>query len=132
MQSRATTKPASIASPAPVRRVTQSLCERSGRTLLLRFEDDAEALEVRAPDGTLELTIRLTAEGPILQVRSARVELVGTRAVEVKCERFEVAASEDVAIHAGRAIELEARLGDISVTANDDVVVAGERIYLNP
>jgi hypothetical protein len=155
MQERSTLKLSEHAASRVLARSNSLFSERSGRTLVLAFEKDADTLEVRAPDGTLEFSIRLTPEGPVLQLRSTRIELVGTRDVQVKCGRFSVEATEDVVIHAegditqragGRAvvdatgnaeinahaIELGARLGGIGVRANDDVVVAGERIYLNP
>jgi hypothetical protein len=136
-------------------RSESSFLEASGRTLVVTTEKAGETLEIRAPNGAIELVVRLTPEGPVLQLRSSRLELVATGEVQVTCSRFSVEASEDVHIHAAgdlvesaggravlaaagpalieaRSVELGARLGNIALRANDEVIVEGERIHLNP
>src|SRR5262245_22815842 len=76
------------------------LLERSGRTLLVTGRTAGETLEIRSPSGAVELLIRITAEGPVLQLRSSRLELVATGEVLVSCQRFSVEASADVHIRA--------------------------------
>lgn len=127
---------------------------RSGRTIVLLLEEGGERLRVAAPGGGVELSIRLTPEGPVLELHGAAIELVASREVAVRCERFVVDAREDVVIAAGgdkreaiagdhvtevggqsrseaRGVAVTARLGSVEVKANDDVALVGERIFLN-
>ena len=97
-----------------------SLAAAHGRSI---DTDDRECLRIRDRDGTIELEIRITAEGPRLSMRGAAIELSATRSVDVRCERFTVAAELGVSLAAER--------GDVRLDAGDDVIVTGERILLN-
>lgn len=81
-----------------------------------------EAVELRSPSGQLELRIKLTAEGPVLQVEGARVELRAAESVAVDCKRFEVRAAEGVTLRTE---------GTVDVEAKDDVTIVGKLIHLN-
>lgn len=74
-------------------------------------------------DGAVELEVRVTVDGPRLVVRGAAIELVATRSLDVRCERFSVTAELGVSLTAER--------GDVRLDAGDDVVVTGERVLLN-
>lgn len=136
--------------PAPV----EIQAPRSGRIVVLHFEEGGEHLRIAAPGGATELSVRLTPEGPVLELHGAAIELVASREVAVRCERFVVDAREDVVIAAGgdkreaiagdhltevggqsrseaRGVAVTARLGSVEVKANDDVALVGERIFLN-
>lgn len=131
-----------------------AVAPHSGCTIALRFEGETERIVIAAPDGATELSVRLTREGPVLELRGASIEIEATRAVAVRCERFELAAREAVVIASGgelretaagdhalvvggrsstqaHAVAITARLGNVDVKANDDVELHGERIYLN-
>lgn len=117
---------------------TEIVAPRSGRRLRVDSDGDHDRLVIRAPDGAAEMTIRLTAEGPVVELRSASLELSATRDVTVRCQRFDVEASAGVELCSGErvhvdadAVELNARRGNVDVRANDDVTVSGERIFLN-
>jgi hypothetical protein len=130
------------------------LAPRSGRRVRLHPGADQDRLVIHAPDGSAELTIRITADGPVLEVRSASLVLTAAREVTVRCEHFVVEAAGDVELSSGgdmqqrtggdlivqsrgdthleaHAIGLAARMGNVDVSANDDVTVCGERIFLN-
>lgn len=102
---------------------------RSGRTVAVDAADP-DAITVRAPDGVIELSVRFTAEGPVLRFASAAVELTATRSVSVACETFSVRASGSARIE-GDAVEIESTRGDVTVKANDDARIYGERVRLN-
>lgn len=102
---------------------------RSGRTVAVDAADP-DAITVRAPDGVVELSVRFTAEGPVLRFASAAVELTATRAVSVACETFSVRATGNARIE-GDAVEIESTRGDVTVKANDDARIYGERVRLN-
>lgn len=111
---------------------------RSGRSVEVEEGEDGEDLSVRAPDGRIELSIRLTDRGPVLHVRAADLVLEGERSVEVACDDFRVRARNAMDLSAGgnarvegHAVDLESRRADVSLKANDDVRLDGERILLN-
>ena len=110
----------------------------SGRSIALESDVEEDRLVIRAPDGAVELTIRLTAAGPVLSLRGASLELTATESVTIECDRFAVRARGDAEVVAGgdarvegHAAHVQARRGNVEIQANDDVVVEGERIYLN-
>jgi hypothetical protein len=72
----------------------------SGRTVRIRASAEAEELEVRSPSGEVEVKITLTAAGPVVRLRSARLELEAAEDVAVRCRRFEVQASDEVRLRA--------------------------------
>jgi hypothetical protein len=124
------------------------------RVLICRdADDDAEAVEIRAPDGRIELRIRLTDEGPVLCLDAVRLQLAAEE-VAVSCDRFAVDARSAVEMHtqgeyrqrshgdatvqsrgdlrlSGQSTELGATFGELRLHANDDVRVNGERVRLN-
>jgi hypothetical protein len=64
----------------------------SGRTLVLRIGSAGEDIEIRSAGGDLDLRITLTDAGPVVALRSARVE-VDTADVAFRCRDFDVQAS---------------------------------------
>ena len=61
---------------------------RDGRKLVLSEQGADQLVEIRNESGMLEVRIRLTEEGPVLQMESARLELKGGE-VEVTGEKNE-------------------------------------------
>lgn len=125
----------------------------SGRSLETGAEGDADLIELRDPEGRLELRLRVTPEGPVLEIDAAALRLCA-RDVTVSCERFAIEADRSVALHSGGEIvqraegdlaaqslgevrvhgastELRATLGELRLHANDDVRIDGERVRLN-
>ena len=115
---------------------------------------EQDLVTISAPDGTVELQIKLTPEGPILQVSAAAIEMSATERIALRCNELDVAVKERVNLKCdgdlqqtvkgnldsttegtarveARRIGLEATWGDVDVKANDDVYLTGERIYLN-
>ena len=88
---------------------------RDGRKLVVSEQGGDQLVEIRNESGMLEVRIRLTEEGPVLQMESARLSLKATEAVEIE--------SKQVAIKASEKIDVEAK---------GDVVVIGAMIHLNP
>lgn len=74
--------------------------------------------------------MKLTPEGLILQMESIRLNLKSSEAVSVECKTFEVRATDGVDVHSDGGMQLSGQ-ADVRVNANGDVVVTGEKIYLN-
>lgn len=79
---------------------------RFGRTLSVEPGGDEEVVELRAASGELELRLRLTEDGVVLQLEAARISL-----------------------KAEQSIDLESR--SINLNAEGDLRVSGNRVYIN-
>jgi hypothetical protein len=93
---------------------------RDGRKLVVGENDSL--VEIRSPSGMLELRIKLTEEGPVLQMESVRMQLKATESVEIAAKRVDIVAT-DVDIKAEESIDV--------VAENNDVRVIGKKIHLN-
>jgi phage gp45-like len=85
-----------------------------GRTLVVEPTDEADLVEIRAADGALELRIKLTPDGVVLQLEAARIALKADESIDVDCKTFNVNAESDVRIE-----------------SRADLRVRGERVYIN-
>ncbi len=103
---------------------------RDGRKLVLSEEGGEQLVEIKNPSGMLELRVRLTEAGPVLQMEAARLQLKATEAVEIESARVEIKATEHVALSSGGAIEVTSEEGT-TVESNGDVRVVGKMIWLN-
>lgn len=95
---------------------------REGRTLSVESSGSEELVEVRSSSGQVELRIRLTEEGPVLQLESARLQLKASEAVEIESKRVEIKATETLQL---------ASDNEVKVDAEGEVRVNGKMIYLN-
>lgn len=95
---------------------------REGRTLSVEHSGTDELVEIRSSSGQVEVRIRLTEEGPVLQMESARLQLKASEAVEIESKRVEIRATETV--------QLQSK-DEIKVDAEGEVRVNGKMIYLN-
>jgi phage gp45-like len=79
---------------------------RHGRTLSLLADGADEVVELRDGAGRLELRLKLTEDGVVLQLEGARISL-----------------------RAEQSIDLESR--EITLKAATDLRINGERVYIN-
>jgi phage gp45-like len=86
-----------------------------GRTLTVEPGQGADLLEVHAPDGRLELRLKLTEDGVVLQLEAARIALKADESIDVDCKTFNLNAVSDV--------NLQSQAGDLRVR--------GERVFIN-
>jgi hypothetical protein len=101
----------------------------SGRSVLLRVADGREELEVRGPEGAVELVVLLTADGPVVRLSGARLELESLDAVAVRCRRFEVEAAEAAHLHSAGEVRLTGE--EVRVRTEGDIHMDGAVIRLN-
>ncbi len=88
---------------------------RNGRRLVVSEQHGDQLVEIRNESGMLEVRIRLTEEGPVLQMDVARLQLKASESVQIESKRVEIKSSEDM-----------------SLTADGDLVAIGKIIHLNP
>jgi phage baseplate assembly protein gpV len=94
---------------------------QGGRTLVVEPAGDEDLVEVRAASGTVEIRLRLTDDGPVLELESVRLSLRAAKSVDVEATEFNVSADE---------ISLGGK-ADVRIDAGGEVVVTGETIRLN-
>ncbi|HTV18953.1 MAG TPA: hypothetical protein VMG12_09790 [Polyangiaceae bacterium] len=115
---------------------------------------NASLVRISNPEGRVELTVRCTADGCVLEFASADLALSAPGKVSLQCEELAVEARRHLALNTegdwtshvaghsttrvgGRAethadeLELRANRGDALVHANDRVRLVGEQILLN-
>lgn len=95
---------------------------REGRTMTIAEESTGELVEIRSSSGQIELRIKLTQDGPVLQMESVKLELKATESVEIASKRVEIKATE--------TLQLESK-NEIKADAEGEVRVNGKMIYLN-
>lgn len=126
----------------------------AGRALEVGGEEGAERIQIRSAEGQVLLSIRMTAEGPVLAVAGVSLEIAAARTLSLSCETLRVQAAGDAAIEVGgslreavrgsavreagkaarltaREVKVEASPGGVEIRANDDVDIVGERVRLN-
>ena len=74
---------------------------RDGRKLVGSDEGSDQLVEIRSESGMLELRIKLTEEGPVLQMESVRLSLKASEAVEIESKRVAINGTEQVAVTGG-------------------------------
>lgn len=95
---------------------------REGRTLSVEQTGTDDLVEVRSSSGQVELRIRLTEDGPVLQMESARLQLKASESVEIESKRIALRATESVKLESENEIKAE---------AEGEVRVNGKTIWLN-
>lgn len=111
----------------------------------LTIEDGGRLLRLRAADGSTPMRIRITPEGPVLEVDGALAVRAGG-ALDLEGEsvrihsrsRLLLSADGDAAfrvrgdlLNRARTHDLRSELGDVKIAANDDVRINGERVLVN-
>jgi len=102
---------------------------RDGRTLIVSEQAGDQLVEIRNPSGLLELRIKLTEEGPVLQMESVRMQLKATEAVEIAAKRVEIKGTEQLELAGGEVAVTSDE--DVDVDAKGEVHVVGKMIFLN-
>jgi hypothetical protein len=106
----------------------------------LHIESDgaAHVLRLVGPGGGQRLEIVVTPQGPVLRLAGGlRVELAGDLAVDARRvalhgrEGLALSSGADASIVAAGDLAARAELGDLSLRANDDVRIDGERVRTN-
>lgn len=95
---------------------------REGRTLSIEEAGADELVEIRSSSGQVELRIKLTEDGPVLQMESVRLQIKASEAIEIESKRVEIKATETLQL---------ASDNEVKVDAEGEVRVNGKMIYLN-
>ncbi len=109
---------------------TRQLYLRDGRTLSVSGAGTEELVEIHGSSGMLELRIKLTEAGPVLQMESVRLQLKAAESIDIETKRLNVKTEESTTIESAGEIRLAGE-ADVRVDANGEVHVKGAMIYLN-
>jgi hypothetical protein len=101
-----------------------------GRRVVVHVGGSDAAIEVRSPEGEIEVRIEVTQAGPVVRLRGARLEIESPDAVAVRCQRLEIAASERAEIRSEGDVKVAAG-GAMDLDAKRDMKLVGDRIFLN-
>ena len=107
-----------------------SIALQHGRHLSIAASGEDDLVEIRNPDGSIELRVRMTADGPVLQMESLRLSLKAAQDVEVECANFSVRSREQMTLQADGALRISGE-ADVHMDANGEVHVKGTLIHLN-
>jgi len=83
---------------------------RHGRTLTVEPAGNDEVVEIHDASGVLELRVKLTDDGVVLQLEGARISLRATESVEVECRTFTVNADADLRLQAQGDVRVEGKV----------------------
>lgn len=101
-----------------------------GRTLAIASEPTSEIIEIRASSGQVELRVRMTEDGPVLQLDAVKLEVNAESSVAIACQSFSVEAEESVNIASKAGLRVQSQ-EELQIESKGDVRVAGEKIWLN-
>lgn len=103
---------------------------RDGRKLVVSEAGSDQLVEIRAESGMVEVRIRLTEQGPVLQMEAVSLQLKASEKVEIEGAQVKITGTERLQLQGGD-VEVEAER-DVKVEGKEgDVRVLGTKIYLN-
>lgn len=97
-----------------------------GRTVAV----DGQSVEIRAAGGEVELRIKLTPEGPVLQLEGVKVEINAAESIAMKTKNFSVDASESLTLGTEGDLKVTST-GEMTLNSVADMIVKGKIIWLN-
>ena len=109
---------------------TRQLYLRDGRTLTVTGQASEELVEIRSSAGMVEVRIRMTEQGPVLQMEAVRMQLKAAEAVDIETRQLNVRTEEGVNVAAKGDIKLAGE-SDVLVDAAGEGRINGKMIYLN-
>ena len=100
----------------------QVLALRSGATVSIHPDPRGETIVLRSAGGSVDLSIRMTDQGPVLSLRGVRLEIDATEELAVRCREFSVDARDGVRLTSG---------GNVQVRSQGQTFIDGDFVNLN-
>ncbi len=88
-----------------------------------------EVIEIHGAEG-LEVEIRLTAEGPILRLHAAQVQIEATESLTLRGKRVGIEATEAISLSSEGRLDLTAK-ADLDLRTEAELHATAEMIWLN-
>jgi len=125
----------------------------SGRTVLAETTALGERVQIRSPDGVMEVAIRFEAAGPVLEVRAMSLAFDAQK-IALRCEELttevrgnatlKVGGNLDELVHGrrrvaslgptsitGRDVDVTADAGELRASSRDDLSINGKNVLIN-
>ena len=102
----------------------------SGRQVAIRVDGEREQLVLVGLDGSVELQVVLTDDGPVLRMPTARIALDGADELCLAARKLRLQGAEEVTVASGGRVDLQSA-GETGIKAEGEVRVEGSLIYLN-
>jgi hypothetical protein len=102
----------------------------SGATLTVRSDALGDEIQLRSANGTMELRIRMTDEGPVLSLRGVKLEIEATDSIAVSCREFAVNTAESVRVNSGGDFEVRSA-HDIRLKSAADTSLDADYVKIN-
>ena len=125
----------------------------SGRAVHVSASAEGERVMVTSRQGTLEVAIRFTDAGPVLELRAAAIDLTA-KTIAVRCESLDMQVSGDATttvdgnldehvrgrrratsagptVVAARDLDLSADAGQLRASSRDDLSIQGLNVLIN-
>ena len=125
-----TTEPANAnQAPSAIEKPNEARLLPSGRSVVLHVDGAHEAIELRSPEGEVEVSIVMTESGPVVKLKGARLELEAPDSLSVRCRHLDLQATESARLRSDGELHLDAQEGWIET--RDDIHINGKIIRLN-
>ncbi|MBV8758071.1 MAG: hypothetical protein JO257_12365 [Deltaproteobacteria bacterium] len=102
---------------------------KDGRKLTLSEQGGDQLVEIRNESGLVEVRIKLTEEGPVLQMEAVRMQLKASEQLSIESQAVEIKGAERVEVSGGK-VDVTAE-EDVNVESKAEVRVRGKMIWLN-
>lgn len=102
---------------------------KDGRKLTLSEQGGDQLVEIRNESGLVEVRIKLTEEGPVLQMEAVRMQLKASEQVSIESQSVAIKGAEHVEVSGGK-VDVTAE-EDVNVESKAEVRVRGKMIWLN-
>jgi len=113
------------------RNKNQQLALSHDRRITVEAADDGqETIEIRGAGDAVELRIRMTSEGPRVELTGASVEIRASESIHMQCKEFEVEASERLQLGSGGDLEVKVE-GETHLYSAEETFIRGKKIWLN-
>jgi phage gp45-like len=102
---------------------------RDGRKVVVGEQGGDQVVEIRAESGMVELRIKMTEQGPVLQLESVKLQLKAHDEIEIESKRIAIKATEKLELTGGD-VDVKSET-EVDVEGKGDVRVVGKTINLN-
>lgn len=102
---------------------------RDGRKVVVGEQGGDQVVEIRAESGMVELRIKMTEQGPVLQLESVKLQIKAHDEIEIESKRVAIKATEKLELTGGD-VDVKSET-DVDVEGKGDVRVVGKTINLN-
>lgn len=102
----------------------------SGRALTVIRTRTGDEVQLRSPEGELEVRLLVTDDGPVVRMRAARLEVDAVEDVNLTCERFAVHATEEMKLTTDGQLRLRAQQ-QVLIRAKEELDLKGRPVRTN-